>query len=50
LDDVGANSDAEIETIAALLCEKHETPRNTGLDGEEKEKEKGEDFKLDNDH
>jgi hypothetical protein len=45
LDDFAGHSDAEIETIASLLCEKHETLRGTALSGEE------EDSKLhDDDH
>jgi hypothetical protein len=48
LDDFAGYSDAAIETIAALLCEKHETPRDTTLGSEEEEEE--ENFKLDDDH
>jgi hypothetical protein len=46
LDDFAGYSDAEFETIAVLLCENRETPRDTDLGGEEEE----EDFKLDHDH
>jgi hypothetical protein len=44
LDGFAGYSDAEIETIAALLCAKHDAPRDTDLGSEEEE----EDFKLDN--
>jgi hypothetical protein len=40
LDGFAGCSDAEIDTIAALLCKARETPRDTVLGGEE------EDFKL----
>jgi hypothetical protein len=43
LNDFAGYSDAEIETVAALLCEKHETPRDTALGREEEE-----DFELNN--
>jgi hypothetical protein len=43
LDDFAGYSDAGIETIAALLCEKHEIPRDIALGGKE------EDFQLDDD-
>jgi hypothetical protein len=48
LDDFAGYSDAEIETIGALLCEKRQTPRDTALGGEEGAKE--EKFKLDDDN
>jgi hypothetical protein len=49
LDHFAGYSDAEIETIAAVLCEKHETRRDTALGSEEEEEER--DFKLnDDDH
>jgi hypothetical protein len=43
LDGFAGYSDAEIETITALLCAKHDAPRDTALGGEEEEG----DFKLD---
>jgi hypothetical protein len=45
LDDFAGYSDAEMETIAALLCEKHETPKDTARGGGGDEEEQ--DFKLD---
>jgi hypothetical protein len=45
LDDFAGYSNAEIEIIAALFCEKHKTPRDTALGGEEED----EDLKLDDD-
>jgi hypothetical protein len=43
LDDFAGYPDTEIEVIAALFCEKHETQRDIALGGEEGE----EDFRLD---
>jgi hypothetical protein len=40
LDDFAGYSDARIKIIAAPLCEKHNTPRDTALSGEEEEQEK----------
>jgi hypothetical protein len=39
LDDFAGYSNAEIKTIAALLCEEHETPRDIALGGKVEEDE-----------